>query len=116
MHIVRATTPPSMTIVVDTVLLGDLILSVPQAHPDHDRIDLVVLDLVAQEDWKSGFNWMIKLRSRIRYVVATAQTLPGVLSTPLPSNVRVLGRIYVHKAATFINQRNIEEVELHGIR
>jgi hypothetical protein len=105
-----------MTLVVDTVLLGDQILSVPQPHPDFDRVDLVVLDLVPQEDWKSGFNWVSKLRGRIRYVVASVQIAPGVLTTPLPSNVRVLSRVYVHKAATFINQRNIEEVELHGLR
>lgn len=114
MHIVRATNPPSMTVVVDTILLGDTILAVPPAHSESNRIDLIVVDVVPQEDWKSAFNGINKMRTRIRYVPATLQMDDGTLITPLPSGVRVLARVYVHKSSSYINQRNIEEVGLHG--
>jgi len=111
-HIVRATNPPSMTVVADTIVLGDIILSVPPAHAEFGRIDLVVVDIVNGK-WGSSFDGAAKLRSRVRYVTATHRR-DNVFIAPLPSNVRVLARVYVHASAPYIHQRNIEELELHG--
>ena len=116
MHVVRATNPPSMTVVLDTILLGDMILAVPQAHAEFHRIDLVVVDALLNEGWKTSFDGINKLRSRVRYVTANVQMGPNGLIAPLPSGVRVLAKVYVHPGAPYILQRNIEEVELHGQR
>lgn len=112
MHIIRATNPPSMTLVVDSVVMGDIILAVPAAHPEFNRIDLVVVDFNNNEGWKSAFDGINKLRSKVRYVTGTSKR-ENTYIAPLPSGVRVLARVYVHASAPYIHQRNIEEVELH---
>lgn len=110
MHIVRATNPPSMTVTVDTVVFGNIVLAVPPSHAEFKRIDLVVAVL---DPKPVGLFGAKKQLAEVRYVPASMRMADHFI-VPTQNGWRVLARIYVHPASTFIQQRNIEEVETYG--
>lgn len=109
MHIVRATNPPSMTLTVDTVVFGNIVLAVPPAHAELKRVDLVVA--VMEPKPKGIFN--TKQMAEVRYITGAARAGDAIIAST-QNGWRVLARVYVHPNATFIHQRNIEEVESYG--
>ena len=109
MHIVRATNPPSMTVTIDTVVYGNIVLAVPPAENELRRVDLVVA--VMEPKPKGFFN--TKQMAEVRYIKGYMKAVDSVVATP-QNGWRVLARVYVHPNVTAIHQRNIEEVESYG--
>jgi hypothetical protein len=99
MHIVRPTNPPSMTVLVDTILFGDVEIYLIPADLDLPRIDLIVA-----YPGTSG-------RLRDGYISAISGTpAKDPLQPAIPLSGRILAKIMVNRAQTSIEQLHISEV------
>lgn len=91
MKIVRPTSPPSMSVIVDTVIAGQVELILNMAHPVHRRIDLIF-----------ACDGMVGVLAG----VAAASPITPTLSTQM----RALAKVHILPATPWVPEGAIEEL------
>jgi len=93
MKIVKPTNPPTMAVIVDTVIHDELVFNITPSHIEHTRIDLV---------------WVSK--GMVGVLIGTPELVGAAIPPAIKPGMRIVAKITIHPSVVHIYEDNIEEI------